>query len=51
MTKVLPKVSIAEQYKYATNIMKSGDFEKAEIAFFIFSIDSEGFTAQNISVI
>jgi tol-pal system protein YbgF len=32
-TKVLPKVSIAEQYKYATNIMKSGDFEKAEIAF------------------
>jgi tol-pal system protein YbgF len=32
-TKVLPKVSIAEQYKYAMNIMKSGDFEKAEIAF------------------
>ena len=32
-TKVLPKTSIAEQYKYATNIMKSGDFEKAEIAF------------------
>ena len=32
-TKILPKVSIAEQYKYATNIMKSGDFEKAEIAF------------------
>jgi tol-pal system protein YbgF len=32
-TKVLPKSSIAEQYKYATNIMKSGDFEKAEIAF------------------
>jgi len=32
-TKVLPKVSIAEQYKYATNIMKIGDFEKAEIAF------------------
>ena len=32
-TKVLPKVSIAEQYKYALNIMKSGDFEKAEIAF------------------
>jgi tol-pal system protein YbgF len=31
--KVLPKVSIAEQYKYAMNIMKSGDFEKAEIAF------------------
>ena len=29
----MPKVSIAEQYKYATNIMKSGDFEKAEIAF------------------
>ena len=32
-TKVLPKVSISEQYKYAMNIMKSGDFEKAEIAF------------------
>ena len=32
-TKVLPKVSIAEQYKYAMSIMKSGDFEKAEIAF------------------
>ena len=32
-TKILPKVSIAEQYKYAMNIMKSGDFEKAEIAF------------------
>jgi tol-pal system protein YbgF len=32
-TKVLPKTSIAEQYKYAMNIMKSGDFEKAEIAF------------------
>jgi tol-pal system protein YbgF len=32
-TKVLPKVSITEQYKYAMNIMKSGDFEKAEIAF------------------
>ena len=32
-TKVLPKVSIADQYKYAMNIMKSGDFEKAEIAF------------------
>ena len=32
-TKVLPKVSIAEQYKYAMNIMKSGDFENAEIAF------------------
>ena len=29
----MPKTSIAEQYKYATNIMKSGDFEKAEIAF------------------
>jgi tol-pal system protein YbgF len=32
-TKVLPKVSIAEQYKYAMTVMKSGDFEKAEIAF------------------
>jgi TolA-binding protein len=32
-TKVLPKASIADQYKYAMNIMKSGDFEKAEIAF------------------
>ena len=32
-TKILPKASIAEQYKYAMNVMKSGDFEKAEIAF------------------
>ena len=32
-TKVLPKASIAEQYKYAMTIMKGGDFEKAEIAF------------------
>jgi len=32
-TKVLPKASITEQYKYAMNLMKSGDFEKAEIAF------------------
>jgi tol-pal system protein YbgF len=32
-TKVLPKASIADQYKYAMNLMKSGDFEKAEVAF------------------
>lgn len=31
--KILPKASAAEQYKFAMNIMKSGDFEKAEIAF------------------
>ena len=31
-TKVLPKASIADQYKYAVNLMKSGDFEKAEVA-------------------
>jgi len=32
-TKILPKASIADQYKYAMNLMKSGDFEKAEVAF------------------
>ncbi len=32
-TKILPKASTAEQYKYAMNIMKNGDFEKAETAF------------------
>ena len=31
--KILPKASAAERYKFAMNIMKSGDFEKAEIAF------------------
>jgi tol-pal system protein YbgF len=31
--KILPKASVAERYKFAKNIMKSGDFEKAEIAF------------------
>ena len=31
--KILPKASVAERYKFAMNIMKSGDFEKAEIAF------------------
>lgn len=31
--KILPKASAAERYKFAMNIMKAGDFEKAEIAF------------------
>ena len=31
--KILPKASAAERYKFAMNIMKSGDFEKAELAF------------------
>ncbi len=31
--KILPKATAAERYKFAMNIMKSGDFEKAEIAF------------------
>jgi tol-pal system protein YbgF len=31
--KILPKASVAERYKFAMNIMKSGDFAKAEIAF------------------
>jgi tol-pal system protein YbgF len=31
--KILPKASVAERYKFAMNILKSGDFEKAEIAF------------------
>ena len=31
--KILPIASAAERYKFAMNIMKSGDFEKAEIAF------------------
>jgi tol-pal system protein YbgF len=31
--KILPKASVTERYKFAMNIMKSGDFEKAEIAF------------------
>ena len=31
--KILPKASVGERYKFAMNIMKSGDFEKAEIAF------------------
>jgi tol-pal system protein YbgF len=31
--KILPKASVAERYKFAMNIMKNGDFEKAEIAF------------------
>ena len=31
--KILPKASAAERYKFAMNILKSGDFEKAEIAF------------------
>jgi tol-pal system protein YbgF len=31
--KILPKTSIAEQYKYAMGIMQKGDFDKAEIAF------------------
>jgi tol-pal system protein YbgF len=30
---ILPKASVAERYKFAMDIMKSGDFEKAEIAF------------------
>jgi tol-pal system protein YbgF len=31
--KILPNASVAERYKFAMNIMKNGDFEKAEIAF------------------
>ncbi len=31
--KILPKATVAERYKFAIDIMKSGDFEKAEIAF------------------
>ena len=31
--KILPIASAAERYKFAMNIMKAGDFEKAEIAF------------------
>jgi tol-pal system protein YbgF len=31
--KILPKASVTERYKFAMDIMKSGDFEKAEIAF------------------
>ena len=31
--KILPKATAAERYKFAIDIMKSGDFEKAEIAF------------------
>jgi tol-pal system protein YbgF len=33
LAKILPKASVAERYMFAMNIMKSGDFEKAEIAF------------------